>query len=415
METDITCQYDKLNRLAKETIERNGNKLTNEYAYDKVSNRVSKKTSVSGDLSVLADTSLDDVEVIEGTTTYTYNAGGQLIMETSPAGSVIYTYDDNGNLVSRTGDKTVTYSYDKENHLLRATIQKGGSVTVESYTYDYAGNRTSKTVNETDTIYYVTDVSGDLPQVVAETDEAGNNTTFYTRGEDLISMEKGDEICYYLYDGHGNVRILTNAGGRITDRYSYDAYGNLLEKEGDTENEFLYTGEQYNANTGLYYLRARYMNPSTGTFISMDSYQGSIYDPVSLHKYLYANANPVMYKDPSGYSPDNMIALEGNSILTVEQAWNESALFKTGMKLLSQTWALKALEELSYVITSMLVFLVVDDVLNQERIDAYKLTVDFLQYALDSVQYVCIVTGIKNDTIASNPIFLDEYFFIQNL
>ncbi|MBR1865889.1 MAG: hypothetical protein IJ801_05220 [Lachnospiraceae bacterium] len=108
----------------------------------------------------------------------------QLITETSPAGSVIYTYDDNGNLVSQTGDKTVTYSYDKENHLLRAAIQKGGSVTVESYTYDYAGNRTSKTVNETDTIYYVTDVSGDLPQVVAETDEAGNNTTFYTRGED---------------------------------------------------------------------------------------------------------------------------------------------------------------------------------------------------------------------------------------
>ena len=46
------------------------------------------------------------------------------------------------------------------------------------------------------------------------------------------------------------------------------------------------------------------MNPSTGTFISMDSYQGNIYDPVSLHKYLYANANPVMYTDPSGYATD---------------------------------------------------------------------------------------------------------------
>ncbi|MGN0495919.1 MAG: RHS repeat domain-containing protein [Lachnospiraceae bacterium] len=113
---------------------------------------------------------------------------------------------------------------------------------------------------------------------------------------DVIKEKTG-----YACDGHGSVRILTNEAGRITDRYSYDAYGNLLEKEGDTDNDFLYTGEQYNANTGLYYLRARYMNPSTGIFISMDSYQGSIYDPVTLHKYLYANANPVMYTDPSGY------------------------------------------------------------------------------------------------------------------
>ena len=114
-------------------------------------------------------------------------------------------------------------------------------------------------------------------------------------------MERSGKIWYYHYDGHGSTRLLTDEAGEITDRYAYDACGNLLQKEGDTKNDFLYTGEQYNANTGLYYLRARYMDPSTGTFISMDSYQGSLYDPVSLHKYLYANANPVMYTDPSGY------------------------------------------------------------------------------------------------------------------
>lgn len=70
---------------------------------------------------------------------------------------------------------------------------------------------------------------------------------------------------------------------------------------GGTSNDYLYAGECFDANTGLYYLRARYMNPAVGLFISMDSYQGSIYEPVSLHKYLYANANPMKYTDPTGY------------------------------------------------------------------------------------------------------------------
>jgi RHS repeat-associated protein len=58
----------------------------------------------------------------------------------------------------------------------------------------------------------------------------------------------------------------------------------------------------YDEESGLYYLRARYMDPSTGTFTSMDSYEGRMSDPDSLHKYLYANANPVVYKDPSGHT-----------------------------------------------------------------------------------------------------------------
>ncbi|MDE6624896.1 MAG: hypothetical protein K2K56_00850, partial [Lachnospiraceae bacterium] len=333
VETEITYKYDKLNRLVKETIERDRNKLTCEYSYDKVSNRTEKTVSVKGDISALADVDLEDVQVTEGTTTYTYNALNQLITEASPEGNIIYTYDANGNLVKQTGNKTVDYTYDKENHLTKAAVRQGNSVIIEDYTYDYAGNRTSKTVNEKDTTFYVNDTSGSLTMVAAETDKDGKETVYYTRGEELLSMERKGEVCYYLYDGHGSVRTLTNGAGRITDRYSYDAYGNLLEKEGDTENEFLYTGEQYNANTGLYYLRARYMNPSTGTFISMDSYQGSIYDPVSLHKYLYANANPVMYTDPSGNMAFAAGMLVRNELIATEVAYN-AAILTMGLTLL---------------------------------------------------------------------------------
>ena len=176
--------------------------------------------------------------------------------------------------------RTVEYEYDQLYRLIKETISK---------TTD------GKVVN------YLVDTSGMLSYVLAEYDHEDNLIVYYTRGDDLISQERQGQKHYYLYDGHNSVRILVDEEGNITDTYTYDAFGNLIDRTGTTENDYLYCGEQFNGTTGLYYLRARYMNPSTGTFISMDKYQGTINDPISLHKYLYANSNPVMYNDPTGY------------------------------------------------------------------------------------------------------------------
>ena len=59
-------------------------------------------------------------------------------------------------------------------------------------------------------------------------------------------------------------------------------------------------GEQWDVDLGLYYNRARYLNVDSGRFWTEDEYEGDGGDPLSLHKYLYANANPVMGCDPSG-------------------------------------------------------------------------------------------------------------------
>jgi RHS repeat-associated protein len=86
----------------------------------------------------------------------------------------------------------------------------------------------------------------------------------------------------------------------VTDTYDYDAFGNKINSTGTTPNNFLYRGEQYDPDLGLYYLRARYYNPATGRFLSRDPANGNAKIPATLHKYLYAAGDPVNRADPRG-------------------------------------------------------------------------------------------------------------------
>ncbi len=298
LDRTVEYTYDELYRLTGEKITAADKTVTEyTYAYDKVSNRILKTEN--------------------GTkTTYTYNALNQLVKEND----TVYKYDEAGNLISTTSSgKSAAYTYNAENKLIRATVQEGNNVSVEEYEYDYAGNRTVKK-SENDYTYYLNDVSGSLTQVLAELDSNGNERCYYTRGAEIISQERNGAISYYLTDGHGSVRQLADSTGAVTDTYVYDAWGNLISSTGTTENSYLYCGEQLDSTTGLYYLRARYMNPATGTFITQDTYPGTIFDPTSLHKYLYANADPVMNVDPSGYSAENDLDFYKQAWITIDQA-----------------------------------------------------------------------------------------------
>ena len=123
----------------------------------------------------------------------------------------------------------------------------------------------------------------------------------YTYGDDLISQSRGATTHIYHYDGLGSTRALSGATDTLTDTYDYDAFGELLNQTGSTENNYLFTGEQYDPNLGQYYLRARYYNPATGRFTQMDAWMGVDSDPITLNKYVYANVDPVNMVDPSGY------------------------------------------------------------------------------------------------------------------
>ena len=67
------------------------------------------------------------------------------------------------------------------------------------------------------------------------------------------------------------------------------------------ENPYRYAGYQYDNETGLYYLIARYYHPEHGVLLSLDPDPGDADDILTQNGYTYANNNPVMLVDPDGH------------------------------------------------------------------------------------------------------------------
>jgi RHS repeat-associated protein len=276
--------------------------------YNKVGNLVTK--------------TIDGIE-----TSYSYNANDQLISK----GSITYTYDANGNMLTETLDgETTTYTYNSRNQLVQ-TVTPTQTI---RYTYNSNGIRTSKTVDNT-TTHYLVDEHQAYAQVLQESID-GTTEVRYTYGSDLISQRRANKTTTYHYDGLGSARYLSDDTGALTDSYDYEAFGKLLNAEGNTSNHYRYTGEQQDEETKQYYLRARYYAPTTGRFTQQDTYMGNSADPVSLHKYLYANANPVTYTDPTGHFGMTDAVMASNVQATLQNIQIES--YSTILNVVTGGW-----------------------------------------------------------------------------
>ncbi len=310
--------YNGLNRLTNASVTKTAPLASYSYTLGAVGNRLSV-TELSGrkvaysydDLYRLTEEAISNDPAAEsaGSIKYNYDAVGNRLARISTVAAVTSTnysydandrisadlYDANGNTL-KSGSNS--YGYDFEN---RVSTLNNDSVKI---IYDGDGNLASKTVNGVTTKYLVDDLNPTgFSQVMEEVVE-GKVKRVYTFGHSLISQTQliggAWKTSYYGYDGQASVRFLTDGAGAITDMYNYDAFGNLIHSTGTTPNSHLYIGERYDADLGLTYLRARYLNTATGRFWSMDDFEGSLYEPQSLHKYLYGASDPLNKLDRSG-------------------------------------------------------------------------------------------------------------------
>ncbi|OGX61530.1 MAG: hypothetical protein A2189_00925 [Paenibacillus sp. RIFOXYA1_FULL_44_5] len=168
-----------------------------------------------------------------------------------------------------------------------------------TYAYDPSNLRYKKT-SAAQTVQYQYDASG---QVISESN--GNNaiTVNYIRGDRLLAKKDAatNQIYYYLYNGHGDVVQIVDTNGNVVNQYQYDEWGNIVNQSEAIANSFKYAGEQYDSESGLYYLKARYYDPSVGRFINEDTYEGQINNPLSLNLYTYVENNPLTNTDPTGH------------------------------------------------------------------------------------------------------------------
>ena len=233
-------------------------------------------------------------------------------------GTFSYEYDKEGNMVLRTENATGArreFERDHRNRLVGITDKAtdGTLPQTVAYRYDTADRRIAKAVDThpldtADAVFTrfvydrenilleFVDVDG-IVGPVAPTLEAR-----YLHGpgvDQVLAQEHGDgRVSWHLSDHLGSVRDLVSGDGTVENLIIYASFGNVLQQTNPAaKTRYLFAGREYDAEVGLYYLRARYLDPALGRFISEDPIGFSGKNP---NLWRYVGNNPVSWVDPNG-------------------------------------------------------------------------------------------------------------------
>jgi YD repeat-containing protein len=236
------------------------------YKYDFRGQLIEEWDSIPGQTPVVRTYTYDAAGNRTGSG-YRYDSANRLLATSADT----FTYDAPGNLTwwkeKSTGEYR-TFTWDAEDVLTTVKLYHSGGGSpyrTVSFTYDGSGRRVKKVVtgDQTDTVRYVWDGS----EVLAEIGPGRRYTPHPTNVDATLSVsdtEAGGTF-YFQFGAAGSVREITNASGSTVSQYRYDAFGNrsVIGNEGYTS-PIGWQGREYDAETELYYFRARYFVPGLG-------------------------------------------------------------------------------------------------------------------------------------------------------
>ena len=337
--TTTTFLYDAANRMVQQT---NGNGIVSNYAYDTQSRIAAIRNRTSSDQPYFnfvygydAGGRVTSQTYSDGSrTTFGYDGADQLINETrNNVYSLAYTYDHNGNRLTRQGTGSIgnwteNYTYESgDSDRLHSVVSTTG--TTKLFAYDNNGNVTGVSLNgqaaaqmgydhENKLVTYIRgdgqvnsnrynamglrvfrqDSAASFNQVFSGSGVGSallydGTNTYYTRG---IDEWRYGQIKFTLGDALGSMGNMVDTNQNVTDTAIYESFGNLLARTGSTDTPFLFgggAGYQTERDSGLMLLGHRFYDPGTGRFISKD--------PIGAGEnwYTYASNNPTMSLDPN--------------------------------------------------------------------------------------------------------------------
>ncbi len=284
---DLAMAYDAIGNMTQRADNLDAAR-TESYGYDVISQLTSFSCGKTVNKTYEFDLLGNRVKTIENGVVTNYTANN-VNAYTSVSGGLSFTpsYDGNGNLLN---DDKHQYAYDYNNKL--ASVGNKSVV----YKYDALGRRIAK--NNTSCYY-----AGD--QMVEESTDGTVTSYLYGNNiDEALQMSRKGEAYYYHTNHLGSTMALTNAEGKVAERVDYDVYGTptFIDTDGKVlaasavGNNILFTGREYDAETGDYFFRARSMHPMVGRFMQKDP----LMYVDGMNDYDYVNNSPIVNIDLMG-------------------------------------------------------------------------------------------------------------------